>query len=33
LNSKAERTDVFVRNCKDKKFTQMLFVLIECIYI
>ena len=23
LNSKAERTDVFVRNCKDKKFTQL----------
>ena len=32
LNSKAERTDVFVRNCKTKKFTQLLFVLIECIY-
>ena len=33
LNSIAERTDVFVRNCKDKIFTQLLFVLIECIYI
>ena len=31
LNSIAERTDVFARNCKDKEFTQMLFVLIECI--
>ena len=31
LNSKAERTDVFVRNCKAKIFNQMGFVLIECI--
>jgi len=25
LNSKAERTDVFVRNCKANIFTQMLY--------
>ena len=25
LNSKAERTDVFVQNCKDKIFTQLLY--------
>ena len=25
LNSKAERTDVFVRNCKDKQFNQLLY--------
>ena len=32
LNSIAERTDVFVRNCKEKIFNQMLFMLIVCIY-
>ena len=32
LNSIAERTDVFARNCKDKKFNQLLFVLIVCIF-
>ena len=33
LNSTAERTDVFARNCKGKQFTQLWFVLIECIYL